>query len=70
MPTCSKCRAQLPEDALHCPSCGTDVPTDPGIDPAVLRASKAVTAPIGVNAKGDTIQDRLQKAMGPNYDVK
>ncbi len=70
MLTCSKCRAQLPEDALHCPSCGADVPTDPGIDPAVLRASKAVTAPIGVKPKPEDIHGRLQKAMGPNYDVK
>lgn len=70
MLTCSKCRAQLPEDALHCPSCGADVPTDSGIDPAVLRASKAATALVGVNSKREGIQDRLQTAMGPNYAVK
>ncbi len=70
MITCSKCRAQLPEDALHCPSCGADVPTGPGIDPGVLRASRAVTAPLGVKHKRESVRDRLQRAMGMNYDVK
>ena len=69
MLTCSKCRAQIPEDALHCPSCGADVPTDPGIDPAVLRASKEVTAPV-VSEKRERVQDRLQTAMGSNYEVQ
>lgn len=70
MLTCSKCRAELPEDALQCPSCGADVPTDPGIDPAVLRASKAVTTPVGFKPKRESVQSRLQRAMGMNYDVK
>lgn len=70
MPTCSTCRAELPEDALHCPSCGTDVPTDPGIDPAVLQASKAVTTPVGFRPKRESVQSRLQRAMGMNYEVK
>ena len=70
MLTCSKCRAQLPEDTLHCPSCGTDVATDPGTDPAVLRASKAVTAPLGSKPKREGVRSRLQRAMGPNYEVK
>ncbi len=70
MLTCSKCRAQLPENALHCPSCGTDVATDPAIDPAVLRASKAATAPVGFRPKREGVHSRLQRAMGPNYDVK
>ena len=70
MPTCSKCRAQLPEEALHCPSCGTDVPTDPGIDPAPLRTGSAVATPVGFRSKRESVQSRLQRAMGMNYEVK
>jgi serine/threonine protein kinase len=70
MLTCSKCSAQIPDDLIRCPGCGADAPTDPGIDPVVLRASEAVTAPVAVDSKRERVQDRLQTALGSNYEVR
>jgi serine/threonine protein kinase len=70
MTMCPKCGSQISDDLITCPECGADVPTDPGIDPAILRASEATTTPVDIDSTPERIKDRLQAALGPNYEVR
>ena len=69
--TCPTCSSDIPPGATFCPSCGRDVS---GEKPIV--ATGALTPPDGVEHHGvtreqvDSLAQRLQEALGPQYHVE
>lgn len=62
--TCLSCSTPLPEDAIYCHMCGTPTPTS--ID-RETGAPTVIPVPPGVAARATS--ERLQTALGPNYEV-
>ncbi len=62
--TCTKCQSQIPADAVYCPACGADAPTDPGPEAVTqpMRASSGSTA--------KTVLAQLAESLGANYQVR
>ena len=63
--TCQGCESQVPADAAFCPSCG--LPSSaPILSETLLGTSRATeTAP----ASYELAPERLQQALGPNYEL-
>ncbi len=69
---CSKCQTQIPDDLVHCPACGADAPTDPGLSAPPDTGPEAETQPMMPSAGGTAraVLEQLAGSLGPNYQVR